>query len=1591
MAARLNTRFLLLLVTVLGALGIIGGGLTLYVLRTSATRNLERGHALMAEGDYEGAFEEYGRAISKDGTNLEYLALAEEALLKFRPPTDQRAQEMYQQYLSLLAHRARLQLNNEDAQAALLEELYRNARLTNVLSYWTMLETTAEDCIQRMPESARIRFYHAVARDRRREALTLTPEEVQAIDRDLRAYLEAKPEDDRGWAALAYSLFTRADRARVAGSVTEWERYVREGDAVLAEALATHPDSLELAILNTRRLSSRASKPNSDVTRTDVEAAAEKMVSLVGDDPDVALLGQVASVLPSVQGRRGLDRAIELFEGYLAAHPEATFARSLYASLLLDAGRLDEAYAEAERVATSEPLPTSFLAQVRFSRQRRAVKQMFDVEYARYAQAEDEAAGDAALDRARAQRDRLATMVADAEEDPLVSACDAWLAMAAEDFSEAVAEFEHVIADDPEGADVRTYLGAAAALERRNEPGLARERLRAALEANPGHLRATTELARLNVRLGDYAEAETLAREVLVAEPENEEARRWLGEALAAQGKVDENSGPMAELVALVRRANDAMERGDFETARTILTGLIERHPDREMLRFGLAELEAAAGRHEVALGLIEELLAQYPDHPGAERLTILRDRLQGGDPVAILEQRIAAQASGDLERALGMVLGLRDLAREQREKAARAATQGDAAAAEEARAKVAEYERLEDEHAAKAIAAAPEHPDVLRLRLQRAIEAQDWKEGEAVVLTAEAVNADGANGRLFRGQLAMARNRPAEAAVALLEASKIMPYSSDVWALLGRAYQAVGNVTDAVTAYEEAFKRRPNDPQIIRSLVTVLTETGQAEEALGLLRESRSVEDQDPALREARLTLERQTGDPYSALAERRTIYRRDPSDRTNALRLATLLAELTPSPQSIVDPRTGQARYSPQAWARLSEADRQRVMEREREAWTQEAMSIFDAIEAKTGRDLELAAAKATFYREIGNVIEGERVLAELVTAQDPPSVDAMMRLADYQASLGQTARAEATLRAALPYQDDATRAVDRALASICFDAGKYETARDHFRRVTEVRPEDRVAAARLVESHLRLRDFDAAERDLEALMARSGESGRTVEMLLLSSSIARGRGEDALAQGDAVKADGFFGRELELIDEAVRLNPDSPVPLMARANAKYRAYGRTRNSVLLDEALLDLGVATQMRVDYFPAYRLRSEIHLAKQPPDVARAANELRTIVSMAPREWDARRALIELLLRTGETAQAIQVTQETIQLNPATPVWHELLGDLHQSAGQTSAALASYENALRVGGAQGVVAKMARAYLAMRPPRYEEVVRLLESTVKPETMNAVMRCYYGRSLAHLPGRRDRGLQVLRDVYGEYRGYVERTGNAYVLDEWLVAVGSSFADRPAEEVEAFVLGLAGDPPSVHLLRGLAELWIERGEAGRPRGVELLNQVAERVGEEPDALRRADLYARLGLAYSAAGRSDDAVRMYERALEDAPNNPLVLNNLAHGYATAGQPEKALPLARRALERMPDSATVLDTVGNIERLLGNHEEAERLLRRSLLLEPNADNNLHLALLLRERGRDREAAPLLRDALRHDPDAATRAQIERQLADIGG
>lgn len=94
----------------------------------------------------------------------------------------------------------------------------------------------------------------------------------------------------------------------------------------------------------------------------------------------------------------------------------------------------------------------------------------------------------------------------------------------------------------------------------------------------------------------------------------------------------------------------------------------------------------------------------------------------------------------------------------------------------------------------------------------------------------------------------------------------------------------------------------------------------------------------------------------------------------------------------------------------------------------------------------------------------------------------------------------------------------------------------------------------------------------------------------------------------------------------------------------------------------------------------------------------------------------------------------------------------------------------------------------------------------------------------------------------------------------------------------------------------------------------------------------------------AYESIGEYARADSFYTRALQQDPENPLVLNNYGYSLSVRGvRLEEAMAMSKKALEKDPENGAYLDTMGWIYFKMGDYEKAREYIEKACQFQKNS------------------------------------------------
>lgn len=385
-----------------------------------------------------------------------------------------------------------------------------------------------------------------------------------------------------------------------------------------------------------------------------------------------------------------------------------------------------------------------------------------------------------------------------------------------------------------------------------------------------------------------------------------------------------------------------------------------------------------------------------------------------------------------------------------------------------------------------------------------------------------------------------------------------------------------------------------------------------------------------------------------------------------------------------------------------------------------------------------------------------------------------------------------------------------------------------------------------------------------------------------------------------------------------------------------------------------------------------------------------------------------------LRRAGRRAEAEEALRRAIAQSPAIASAHLDRAHLARDRGDHRAALAAFEEALRL-RPMHTATRIAFADELVDQGRPDEAIVLLEPVTevgsndrRARVLAALGRIHalQGRgtearaafeaaverapAVASLWARAALGLSQLDDERSTAEGlrYAQQAArlapdSAYVAD--VVGRAYEHAGLEAEAYAAYQGALKLDGGLRHPRQRLVRMALDREDfaAARLRAQDLL---------ELDP-KRADAHFLVGLVEFKAGRLQEARPHFQEAIA-AASTPYAeaWYNLGLLERAAGRHEEAIAAYTQALAARPRYLAAINNLGLVYSDLERHDEAEAQYRRALEIDPKyAAAWSNLARAQAARGRHEEALASYRKALEIDPaDRSVRLQVAVTLRKVG-
>ncbi|MFP4053429.1 MAG: tetratricopeptide repeat protein, partial [Phycisphaerae bacterium] len=379
--------------------------------------------------------------------------------------------------------------------------------------------------------------------------------------------------------------------------------------------------------------------------------------------------------------------------------------------------------------------------------------------------------------------------------------------------------------------------------------------------------------AKIELNYGDFARAASSLKEVLRVDPANAEALSLLPvtQVLVSGGSsLPSNLTLTRQTVPLfLREADRRWVEGETASATMLMENLHARDPRNLQIAQRLARYYALSRQTEKTRELMREVSKHHPDN---KKLQDELSLLEETDPQKRYEGRMAR--ADELEDPIS-----------------RATEKAQIAAAHD---KPEESTKFLTQ-AAELSLENPDQPDSraagVIARLLTVLQGEEkWDAAEKWIERAAEADLDQAEGQVFRAQMAMSRKDYAKAVEILEALLKNRDYSKQIWTLLGEAHLRQQHWSDAKEAFDTALS---NDPAYVPAVIGMMkvTRVQDPESYPRWVTQAYRVAPQNTEVRSAYLNLQEvRTSDPRELIAKREQLFRSDPSNVGNAVRLASL-----------------------------------------------------------------------------------------------------------------------------------------------------------------------------------------------------------------------------------------------------------------------------------------------------------------------------------------------------------------------------------------------------------------------------------------------------------------------------------------------------------------------------------------------------------------------------------------------------------------------------------------------------------------------------------------------------------------------------
>jgi len=458
----------------------------------------------------------------------------------------------------------------------------------------------------------------------------------------------------------------------------------------------------------------------------------------------------------------------------------------------------------------------------------------------------------------------------------------------------------------------------------------------------------------------------------------------------------------------------------------------------------------------------------------------------------------------------------------------------------------------------------------------------------------------------------------------------------------------------------------------------------------------------------------------------------------------------------------------------------------------------------------------------------------------------------------------------------------------------------------------------------------------------------------------------------------------KAINYLTRALRFNPTDKETLHYLAETYY-SQKDFENAAIYYERLVE--------VDPYNETVYSNLIYLYSRAGEAQKLIALREKLVELLDYEEEASVQLWSLYMQFDKVDKALALSQKLLDIRPDAPESWTLRGTTLEFANDTSGAIKAYQQALSI-DKRNEKALNQLYVLFLKRRDWNGLINTFKRLVEQDSANYSARLLLAEGYFYadqLDNARQAALPLLKNE--------ERRARANLL-LGRIATGQNMLDEAKTYFEELT---RISPQNPRAWEFLAVIYLQSGEFEKcaallekaletlpddqnllslyGNALQQLNRYSDAVAplKKAHQLDSSDLNTTvtLGLVYDELHMYPPLDSLYSAALQQFPDNALLLNNYSYSLGERGiQLERAMEMVRRALQVEPNNAAYYDTAGWIQYKLGKYQQARDDILKSLEIQPeNPEVVEHMGDVYQKLGDIEKARQYWNNALRLAPE----------------